>query len=148
MFSDEVAAAMAEYAPDGDMLTAEWRMWWKHMPDYRLVSPFECVAGDWGFTSCDTYAGTLADGTVLELREWDYIWTNEDGHITRWDWFVDPDKWDQLMSLVGLDPERVDGAGVHRQLLAAGRCQELTLQSVRSCDSSESRNEKLYSRQR
>src|SRR5689334_11044502 len=30
MFSDEVAAAMAEYAPDGDMLTSEWRMWWKH----------------------------------------------------------------------------------------------------------------------
>ena len=78
-------------------------MWWKHMPDYRLVSPFECVAGEWGFSSCDTYAGTLADGTVLELREWDYIWTNKDGHVTRWDWFVDPDKWEQLLSLVGLE---------------------------------------------
>ena len=105
MFSDEVAAAMAKYAPDGDMLTAEWRMWWKHMPDYRLVSPFECVAGDWGFTSCDTYAGTLADGSVLELREWDYIWINEDGHVTRWDWFVESDKWDRLMGLIGLDPK-------------------------------------------
>lgn len=104
MFSDEVAAAMATYAPDGDMLTAEWRMWWKHMPDYRLVSPFECVAGDWGFSSCDTYAGTLADGTVLELREWDYIWVNEDGQVTRWDWFVDSDKWEQLLALIGLDP--------------------------------------------
>ncbi|WP_253879459.1 hypothetical protein [Mycobacterium colombiense] len=50
-------------------------------------------------------AGTLADGTVLELREWDYIWTNEDGHITRWDWFVDPDKWEQLLSLIGLEPK-------------------------------------------
>ena len=104
MFSGEVAEAMAKYAPDGDMLTAEWRMWWKHMPDYRFVSPFECVAGEWGFTSCDTYAGTLADGTVLELRERDYIWTNEDGHITRWDWFVDPDKWTRLLALIDLDP--------------------------------------------
>lgn len=48
MLSAEVAAAIAKYAPDGDILTPEWRMWWKHMPDYRLVSPFECVAGDWG----------------------------------------------------------------------------------------------------
>jgi len=105
MFSDEVAAAMAKYAPDGDMLTAEWRMWWKHMPDYRLVSPFECVAGECGFTSSDTYAGTLADGSVLQLREWDYIWVNEDGKVTRWDWFVDPDKWEQLLGLVGLEPK-------------------------------------------
>lgn len=105
MFSDEVAAAMAKYAPDGDMLTAEWRMWWKHMPDYRLVSPFECVAGEWGFSSCDTYAGTLPDGTVLKLREWDYIWVNEKGEVTRWDWFVDPDKWEQLLGLIGLDPK-------------------------------------------
>ncbi len=50
MFSGEVAEAVAKYAPDGDVLTPEWRMWWKHMPDYRLVSPFECVAGDWGFS--------------------------------------------------------------------------------------------------
>lgn len=25
-------------------------------------------------------------------------------HATRWDWFVDSDKWDRLMSIVGLDP--------------------------------------------
>ena len=109
MFSGEVAAAMAKYAPDGDMLTAEWRMWWKHMPDYRLVSPFECVAGDWGFSSCDTYAGTLPDGTTLELREWDYLWINEDGHITRWDWFVDSAVWAKLLSLVDLDPVGLTG---------------------------------------
>src|SRR6478672_11000801 len=42
MFSGEVAEAVAKYAPDGDVLTPEWRMWWKHMPDYHLVSPFEC----------------------------------------------------------------------------------------------------------
>ena len=96
---------MAEYAPDGDMLTAEWRMWWKHMPDYRLVSPFECVAGDWGFSSCDTYAGTLPDGTRLELREWDYIWTDEKGRISRWDWFVDSTEWKSLLALIGLDPD-------------------------------------------
>ncbi|BBY90648.1 hypothetical protein MGALJ_03170 [Mycobacterium gallinarum] len=104
MFSGEVADAAAKYAPDGDVLTPEWRIWWKHMPDYHLVSPFECVAGEWGFSSCDTYAGTLADGTVLQLREWDYIWTNEDGHVTRWDWFVDPEPWDRMIGLIGLDP--------------------------------------------
>ena len=104
MFSGEVAEAVAKYAPDGDVLTPEWRMWWKHMPDYRLVSPFECVAGDWGFSSCDTYAGTFPDGTRFELREYDYLWINEDGHITRWDWFVDSAEWARLLSLVGLDP--------------------------------------------
>jgi len=105
MLSGEVAAAIAKYAPDGDILTPEWRMWWKHMPDYRLISPFECVAGDWGFSSCDTYAGTLPDGTRLELREWDYIWTDENGHITRWDWFVDSAEWKSLLALIGLEPD-------------------------------------------
>ena len=66
---------------------------------------FECVAGDWGFSSCDTYEGTLPDGTTFELREWDYLWINEDGHITRWDWFVDSAAWAKLLSLVGLDPD-------------------------------------------
>jgi hypothetical protein len=61
--------------------------------DFRTVTPFECDAFDWGFVARDTDAGTLADGTVLELREWDYIWTNEDGHIVRWDWFVDSSQW-------------------------------------------------------
>lgn len=79
------------------------------MPDYRLISPFECVAGDWGFTSCDTYAGTLADGTVIRLREWDYIWTDEDGRITRWDWFVDPEPWELMMGLIGLEPKGLRG---------------------------------------
>jgi hypothetical protein len=96
---------VAKYAPDGDVLTPEWRMWWKHMPDYHLVSPFACVAGDWGFSSCDTYAGTFPDGSMFELREWDYLWINEDGHITRWDWFVDSAVWKRLLSLVGLDPD-------------------------------------------
>ena len=36
MFSDEVAKAIEKYAPDGDILSPEWRMWWKHMPDYRV----------------------------------------------------------------------------------------------------------------
>ena len=105
MFSGEVAEAVAKYAPDGDVLTPEWRMWWKHMPDYHLVSPFECIAGDWGFSSCDTYAGTFPDGSRFELREYDYLWINEDGHITRWDWFVDSDEWKRLLSLVDLDPD-------------------------------------------
>lgn len=107
LFSNEVAAAVASYAPDGDILTPEWRMWWKHMPDYRLVSPFECIAGDWGFAVHDTYAGTLADGTVLELQEWDYVWTNEDGHVTRWDWFVDSGEWNPFLALIGLAPNGV-----------------------------------------
>jgi len=121
LFSDDVAAAMSEYAPDGDMLTPEWRMWWKHLPDYRLVSPFECVAGEWGFSSCDTYAGTLPDGSVLELREWDYLWTNEDGHVSRWDWFVDASGWRQLLSLVGLEPEGLTSQVYTVNFLREGR---------------------------
>ena len=107
LYNDEVAAAMAEYAPDGDMLTPEFRMYWKYMPDYRIVTPFECTATEWGFTQCDTYAGTLADGTVLKLREWDYVWTHERGQITRWDWFVDSREFYPLLELIGLDPENL-----------------------------------------
>jgi len=89
------------------MLTPEFRMYWKYMPDYRIVTPFECTATEWGFTQCDTYAGTLADGTVLKLREWDYVWTNERGQITRWDWFVDSREFYPLLELIGLDPENL-----------------------------------------
>lgn len=90
--------------PDGDYLTPEIRMWWKHMPDWRLVSPFDCDAAEWGFAVKDTYAGTTSDGRVLSLHEWDYIWTNEEGQITRWDWFVDSSEWNPYLELIGLDP--------------------------------------------
>jgi hypothetical protein len=120
LFSDEVASAMAKYAPDGDMLTAEFRMWWKHMPDFRLVSPFDCVAADWGFAVRDTYAGTLPDGTVLELHEWDYVWTNEDGHITRWDWFVDSSEWYPLLAIIGVDPKDLTFQGYTVNFLREG----------------------------
>ncbi|WP_231986369.1 hypothetical protein [Mycobacterium sp. E2479] len=102
--SDEVLEAMQNFAPDGDMPTCEFRMWWKHLPDFRIVTRFDCAAADWGFAVRDTYAGTLADGTVLELHEWDYAWTNEEGHITRWDWFVDSPEWYPFVELIGLDP--------------------------------------------
>ncbi|MGX9792766.1 hypothetical protein [Mycobacterium sp. MMS18-G62] len=120
LFSDEVAAAMATYAPDGDMLTPEFRMWWKYMPDFRTVTPFDCDVFDWGFAARDTYAGTLADGTVLELREWDYIWTNADGHITRWDWFVDSREWYPFLALIGLDPDVLTYQGYTVNFLRQG----------------------------
>lgn len=103
--SEEMMSALQDLGPDGDMLTPEIRMWWKHMPDWRLVSPFDCNAADWGFSVVDTYAGTLADGTVMNLREWDYIWTNDDGHITRWEWFVDSREWYPYLNLIGLPPK-------------------------------------------
>jgi hypothetical protein len=80
-------------------------MWWKYMPDFRTVTPFDCDAFDWGFAVRDTYAGTLADGTVMKLHEWDYIWTNADGQITRWDWFVDSREWYPFLALIGLSPD-------------------------------------------
>lgn len=103
--SDQVLAAMAKHAPDGDMLTPEFRMWWKYMPDFRLVTPFDCIAAEWGFALRDTYAGTLPDGTVLKLHEWDYVWTDDEGHITRWDWFVDSREWYPCLDVIGLDPD-------------------------------------------
>lgn len=103
--SDELLPAIKEFAPDGDMLTCEFRMWWKHMPDFRIITPFECIAADWGFAVRDTYAGTLADGRLLELHEWDYVWIDEQGQITRWDWFVDSREWNPFLELIGLDPD-------------------------------------------
>lgn len=120
LFSDEVAAAMANCAPDGDMLTPEFRMWWKHMPDFRLVTPFDCFAAEWGFAVRDTYAGTLADGTVLELHEWDYVWTNKEGHIKRWDWFVDSREWYPFLALIGLDPKELTYQGYTVNFLREG----------------------------
>lgn len=70
-----------------------------------IVTPFDCTAADWGFAVRDTYAGTLADGTVLRLHEWDYVWTNEEGLIRRWHWFVDSREWFPFLDLIGLDPD-------------------------------------------
>ena len=33
------------------------------------------------------------------------IWTDEKGHITRWDWFVDSAEWKSLLALIGLEPD-------------------------------------------
>jgi hypothetical protein len=100
----EALTLMAEI-PDGDILTPEMRMWWQHLPDFRLLSPFDCTAEEWGFAVHDTYAGTRADGNVLQLHEWDYIWTDQNGHICRWDWFVDSSEWNPYLELIGLEPE-------------------------------------------
>lgn len=102
--TDEVVALLSN-VPDADMLTPEMEMWWQHMPDFRLVSPFDCTAEDWGFAVHDTYSGTTADGKVLSLHEWDYVWTDENGHITRWDWFVDSSEWNPCLDLIGLEPD-------------------------------------------
>jgi hypothetical protein len=88
----EALALMAEI-PDGDILTPE------------LVSPFDCTAEEWGFAVHDIHAGTRSDGKVLQLHEWDYIWTDENGHICRWDWFVDSNEWNPYLELIGLEPE-------------------------------------------
>lgn len=117
--TDEIIPLVANL-PDGDTLTAELRMWWKHMPDFRLVSPFDCTVADWGFAVTDTYAGTTANGTVLSLHEWDYIWTNEDGHITRWDWFVDSSEWNPYLDLIGLDPDELTYEGYVANYLRVG----------------------------
>jgi len=102
--NDEIIALLADIS-DGDTLTPEMRMWWKYMPDFRLVTPFNCAPADWGFAVQDTYAGTTSDGRVFSLHEWDYIWTDENGHITRWDWFVDSSEWNPCLELTGLKPD-------------------------------------------
>lgn len=49
----------------------------------------------------------VCDGPV----EWDYIWTNEEGQITRWDWFVDSSQWNPYLELIGLDPNMLTYQG-------------------------------------
>jgi hypothetical protein len=90
------------------------------MPDLRIVTPFDCRATDWGFAVRDTYAGTLTDGTVLELHEWDYVWTNDDGQIVRWDWFVDSGEWYPFADLIGLDGNRLNYEAYTSNFLGQG----------------------------
>jgi hypothetical protein len=99
----ELQAAFAKAGEDS--LSCEMRMCWKYMPDFRLVSPFECTAEDWGFIMRDVYQGTTSDGTVISLHETDYLWTNEDGHITRWHWFVDSAEFSPYLELIGINPD-------------------------------------------
>lgn len=115
----ELMEALASLA-GGDVLTPEVKMWWKHMPDFRIVSPFDCVAADWGFAMRDVYSGTTADGRVLQLHEWDYVWTDDNGHITRWDWFVDSAEWAPYLDLIGLDPRGLTYAAYVANYLREG----------------------------
>jgi hypothetical protein len=104
MVTEDMAPLLVNVAPE-DRISYEMRMWWKVMPDFRLVSPFECMAEEWGYATRDTYSGTTADGQVVTIHEWDYIWTNDEGRIKRWDWFVDSGEWDPFVKLVGLEPK-------------------------------------------
>jgi hypothetical protein len=47
--------------------------------------------------------------------------TNEEGHITRWDWFIDPEKWNQLLGVIGLDPEGFTSREYTVNVLREGR---------------------------
>ena len=105
VFEDpEMQAILAKHDLE-DMLTPEMTMCWKYMPDFRLVSPFECTAEEWGFIMRDVYEGTTKDGRTITLHETDYLWTNEDGHIIRWHWFVDSAEFSPFLELIGVEPE-------------------------------------------
>jgi hypothetical protein len=104
MLTDEMAPYLAKIDPE-DRLTCEMRMYWKKMPDFRIVTPFNCRAEEWGFAMRDDYSGTTHDGRVVTVHEWDYIWTNDDGHITRWEWFQDSADWRPLLAEAGLELE-------------------------------------------
>src|SRR5438477_2683428 len=105
VFDDpEMQAIMAKHDPE-DTLTPEMTMCRKYMPDFRLVSPFECTAEDWGFIMRDVYQGTTKDGQVITLHETDYLWTNDEGHITRWHWFVDSSEFSPYLRVIGVEPD-------------------------------------------
>ena len=57
---------------------------------------------------------------MLRLHEWDYVWTNAEGHITRWDWFVDSREWYPFLALIGLDPDKLTYQGYTVNFLRQG----------------------------
>jgi hypothetical protein len=66
-------------------------MYWEQLPDLRIVTPFNCIVGEEGFAMWQRFAGTTADGRILSFQETDFIRTDEDGRIRRWEFYFDND---------------------------------------------------------
>jgi len=72
-----------------DVATIDMSMYWEHLPDLRIVTPLNCIAGEEGFAMWQRFAGTTADGRVLSFQETDIIRTDEDGRVCRWEFYFD-----------------------------------------------------------
>ncbi len=68
------------------------------LPDWRPVK-FICFPSDIGFSMQTRFEGHRRDGTKMTFHALDYVLTNEDGLITRWESFVDGEEFGPLTEL-------------------------------------------------
>ena len=80
--------------------TQEFGAYWKHMPDFRAVAHGETVVSEKGFAHWIRFGGTTADGRTLEVHEADYVYTNAEGELSRYEAFLDWKEVGPVLALV------------------------------------------------
>jgi len=69
------------------------------LPDWKPVD-FICFPSDIGFSMQTRFEGHTKDGIKMTFHALDYVLTDEDGLITRWETFVDGEEFGPLAELV------------------------------------------------
>lgn len=82
-----------------DIATVEWALYWRDIPDFRCVEAGTAVVDETGFAWWWKTGGTARDGRFLSFHENDFVRTNEQGHITRWEAFFD---WNEMAPVMQL----------------------------------------------
>jgi hypothetical protein len=96
----EIANASGASMTDGAALEA--RVYSAVLPDWGPLE-FMCWPSDVGFVTRTRYGGHTKDGAAMSFHMIDFVLTNEDGLITRWETFCDGEEFGPVAELaVGL----------------------------------------------
>jgi hypothetical protein len=79
---------------DSMSCTNEYRMYWTGFPDFQ-VTEYKVWTIEDGWIARITFKGTAPDGTVAEVHQADIATVDEQGRLSRMEWFVDTEQWRQ-----------------------------------------------------
>jgi hypothetical protein len=75
---------MRRHTPLTESASKEAKVYSAALPDWGPIE-FLCFPSDIGFTTRTLYGGHTRDGALLKFHMIDFVLTNDEGLITRWD---------------------------------------------------------------
>jgi hypothetical protein len=78
--------------PDSMDPNAEFRMYWKGIPDYG-IKDYEVWPVETGWIARLAYKGTARDGEEIVAHHVDIVTTDNQGRVVRLEWYVDQEQW-------------------------------------------------------
>ena len=116
----------------GDGSTVQARLYWKVMPDWH-AEDFAAWPTETGCASRMCWRGHTSDGELVEMWEAQFIWTNDEGKITRFEFFDDWFRYAQVIELgTGLTLDDMAAGKYIDAIFAAHAADPVTVESLKA----------------